>query len=541
VKTSALKTSTRFSSFRLGSWVVEPATGFLRRGEEEVRLEPRVASLLCLLASQPGHVFSKAEIFEQVWEQAFVEDSTLSRCVSDLRRALGDDARNPSYIQTLPKKGYRCIAKVVAVEDEPLEDKPRLSRLFSLTTAPVLGLGLGLAFVLVALAGGWLALRSDPTTAPAASAEETVLSAYDYYLEGRDHYKRYRKGDNLEAIALYRKALEVDPSFALAHAELANALAVQKGNFHLPGPWVEQALASARTAVKLQPNLPEAHKALGHALSQDDQLESAADHYRHALELRPGYHEATHNLSLILHILGRHDEAFEGFQRYHDAGKTSADSTQHVGWIYFNVGMDSEAEEWFRRSLELEPYHIGSQRGLALLERRQGEIADAQRRLKALLDVHPSCQICLVEAGELELVAGHPHEAAERFRHALDNAREGFPVVALRLGEALRRIGDDEAGSWLEEARDAARQDLDRSATDPWPAWVAAAVEAQLGHSEEAVDLLREALGTGWSQWDLDDPVFARLRPDPRYQALLRDSRSKLLAMRKKIEATSQP
>ena len=501
-------------------------------------------SLLCLLASKPGYVFSKEEIFAQVWGQAFVEDSTLTRSISDLRRALGDDARSPHSIQTLPKKGYRCIAPVVAasngedmarvepvgkdpVGEDPIQEPPRRRARLSRRWAAVIALALGS----VALAGGWLALGSDPTAVP----KESALSAYDYYLDGRDHYKRYRKGDNLEAIELYRKALEIDPSFALAHAELANALAVQKGNFHLPGPWAEQALAAARTAVNLQPTLPEAHKALGHALSLQDELSRAAAHYRKALELRPNYHEATHNLSLILHILGRHDEAFEGFQRFHAAGKMTADSAQHVGWIYLHVGLDAEAEEWFRRSLQLEPYHIGSQRGLAILERRQGSFVASRRRLEALLEVHPDCAVCVAEAGDLELFSGEIQAAAKLYRQALKTSEEGFPFAALRLGEALRLAGNDQADRWLREARNAARQGLEDGIENPWPAWIAAAVEAQDGSPREALSLLRAAVAAGWSQWDLDDPVFASLRPDASYQALLRENRSALLAMGRRI------
>ena len=77
-------------------------------------------NLLCLLASEPGRVFSKQELFDRVWGLEVVEDVTLSRCISDLRRALGDDARAPRYIETLPKRGYRLIAGLESVEEPGL-------------------------------------------------------------------------------------------------------------------------------------------------------------------------------------------------------------------------------------------------------------------------------------------------------------------------------------------------------------------------------------------------------------------------------------
>ena len=80
------------------------------------------------------------------------------------------------------------------------------------------------------------------------------ISAYDYYLQGREHYRQYRRVENEQAIELFRKSVEVDPLFALGHAELANALVIQQGNFGVPGNWVAQAIgicpAGARAAAR---------------------------------------------------------------------------------------------------------------------------------------------------------------------------------------------------------------------------------------------------------------------------------------------------
>lgn len=68
--------------------------------------------LLVFLASSGGHVVSKDEIINGVWEGRFIAETTLTRSIADLRRALGDDQRDPRYIETIPKRGYRLIAAV---------------------------------------------------------------------------------------------------------------------------------------------------------------------------------------------------------------------------------------------------------------------------------------------------------------------------------------------------------------------------------------------------------------------------------------------
>lgn len=99
---------------RIGDWSVEPASGTIRRGDDAIRLEPKVMQVLTHLAATPGEVASKESIIDSVWADTYVGEAALSRCISELRRALGDDARAPRYIETLPKRGYRLVAPVSA-------------------------------------------------------------------------------------------------------------------------------------------------------------------------------------------------------------------------------------------------------------------------------------------------------------------------------------------------------------------------------------------------------------------------------------------
>src|SRR5262245_37065934 len=70
--------------------------------------------LLVFLANTGGRVVSKEELIDAVWDGRFIADTTLTRAVADLRRALGDDRRSPHYIETIAKRGYRLIAAVSA-------------------------------------------------------------------------------------------------------------------------------------------------------------------------------------------------------------------------------------------------------------------------------------------------------------------------------------------------------------------------------------------------------------------------------------------
>ena len=98
--------------FRLGDWLVEAGLNRISRGGSVVQLESKAMDVLVLLASRAGELVSRAELQDAVWQTEFVSYNTLVGRISELREALEDDARQPRYIETVPKRGYRLIAAV---------------------------------------------------------------------------------------------------------------------------------------------------------------------------------------------------------------------------------------------------------------------------------------------------------------------------------------------------------------------------------------------------------------------------------------------
>ncbi|MEO1369989.1 MAG: transcriptional regulator, partial [Acidobacteriota bacterium] len=109
---------------RIGDYDFDPDTGQLDHrdpsGEPGRRLEPKVAALLELLAGRPGELVTKEEVTASLWPDVVVGEDALPRCLSKLRRALGDDAKAPRYVETVPKRGYRLVA-AVAQPDRAIE------------------------------------------------------------------------------------------------------------------------------------------------------------------------------------------------------------------------------------------------------------------------------------------------------------------------------------------------------------------------------------------------------------------------------------
>jgi len=165
---------------RVGEVAVYPASNEIDAGTGRSRIPPLLMALLVRLARDPGAPVDRATLLDEVWSRRGVSDEVLSRAVADLRTALGDDAKDPRYIETLPKVGYRLVAPVTPlVADVPssVQAPPQRSRgarviaggaLAALTTAAVV----------------WTAWHPVPDSAAALQrqvAASLVLAASDEF------------------------------------------------------------------------------------------------------------------------------------------------------------------------------------------------------------------------------------------------------------------------------------------------------------------------------------------------------------------------
>lgn len=110
-------------SFRFDRFVLDPRDRQLRRDDISVDLNARYFDALALLVRDQGRLVSKDRFLDEVWAGVPVTDEALTQCIKTLRRQLGDSASQPRFIETVPKHGYRFIAPVEQVADEPQTER----------------------------------------------------------------------------------------------------------------------------------------------------------------------------------------------------------------------------------------------------------------------------------------------------------------------------------------------------------------------------------------------------------------------------------
>jgi len=176
------------AELRVGEWRVDAARNELSRGDETVRLEPKAIEVLVFLARRAGQVVSREEVLAAIWPGVVVGDDALTQAVIKLRKALGDDARSPSYIETISKRGYRLIAPVSPIGGARAETSERVPRRRNVAPA----VAAILSAVLVIAIGAFLAWpdlakkteSSRPVIAVLSFANQSGDAKRDYFSDG---------------------------------------------------------------------------------------------------------------------------------------------------------------------------------------------------------------------------------------------------------------------------------------------------------------------------------------------------------------------
>src|SRR5688500_8753204 len=104
--------------YEFGEFRLDPEERILTQDGKPISITPKVFDLLTVLIKNRGRVIEKDELMAAIWKDSFVEDSNLAFNIRQLRKALDDDARQPSFIETVPKRGYRFIAEVEEIAPE---------------------------------------------------------------------------------------------------------------------------------------------------------------------------------------------------------------------------------------------------------------------------------------------------------------------------------------------------------------------------------------------------------------------------------------
>ena len=179
--------------------------------------------------------------------------------------------------------------------------------------------------------------------------------AYDLYLQGNRYLREYKPRENNIAISLYKNAISLDSSFALAYASLAGAYATKVLRFGYGKMMLDSAEYYAKLSLLLDESLAEGYKTLGLVERTKNNLDMAISYTQKAIAINPNYTIAITNLGFFLVTKGNLKDGFYHLKNAIRLNPRDPEPLNYMAVLYYFIGDFSKARSYFNRSLEFEP------------------------------------------------------------------------------------------------------------------------------------------------------------------------------------------
>lgn len=553
----------------------------LRKDGRRVKLQEQPLRILATLLERPGDVVTREALKEELWpDDTTVDfDNGLGSTVGKLRAAFGDSAKEPRYIETIPRRGFRLIAPVKELPDA---DMPRASpnRRWSVPATIVGALVIGLASSLV-LSGSdpadlrpmvsvavlpfddisdgveeayfadgmtdafihtlaqiptlhvtsrtsvlryqdtrkplpqiaeelgvetilegtvqrsdgrvqvamqlidarrdrhiWsetftgemsdvLGLQNDAARALARRMHATLSpeldarlrepasvnpQAHEAYLKGSYFLNQRTKHGYTLAIRHFDEAIRIEPELALAYAGLAQAYGRLRYQKSTDRTLLQKSKSAAMAAIAIDPNLAQAHAALGYALEHEHEWAIAERAFRRAIELAPSSAETRGLFADFLMKTARWEEALRHARTAKTLDPVSLPRIVNLGMALGHLGLFDESVPMFHETLELYPNLYLAHLAYGISTLGLGDVGQAIPSLETAARLSGGQPHTLVWLAKAYASAGREDDVREIYRTLIESARRGDDVSAV-IAIVAKELGkSDEAYEYLEQA-----------------------------------------------------------------------------------------
>jgi TolB-like protein/tetratricopeptide (TPR) repeat protein len=543
-----------------GGFRFELESGRLWSGTREIRLTPKASAVLRVLVAHPGQPVSKDDLFASVWSDAVVSDDALTSCIQELRRALEDDARQPRFIETRHRRGYRFVARlsasapgaaVEALVPQAKDEGPSAAAITAIAVLPFAdmspgrdqdylceGLAEELINALTHIDGLRVVSRTASFQFRSSGADIREIGrqlAVGTLLEGsvRKADDRLRVTVQLVEVATgyhrwsQRFDRRLDDVFAIED-EIAESVATSLRGSVLSHR-EKQVLQRPQTGTAAYEFYLRGRQTLPR-MSQPD-LETSRDMFEHAIELDAAYGPAWSCLAAVHGTLyewfgGRHEDlvrAERTSQKALELAPQAALPHTARGFVLSLSRRYDEAAREFEAAIALNPNLFEAYYYFARSSFAAGDIArSAELFIRAAEVRQEDFQSAMLGAQSLRIL-GRTEEAGKIRQEGIRRAElmlELNPVDGRALSLGSGALYDD---GQHERAREWSRRALELYPEEMTALISAACLHGKAGEKEESLAYLERVAGRGWGKrdWIEHDSDYDILRDDPRFKKLM--------------------
>jgi serine/threonine protein kinase/Flp pilus assembly protein TadD len=386
-------------------------------------------------------------------------------------------------------------------------------------------------------------VRQDPAMRNPVSRE--------FMISGRQLMFRGTIEDFDASIRCVRKALEIEPKSPLAHTYLSSTQ-VARVHFVPNGPLLEEAEIEAKEALRLDPSLSEAHRALAAVLFHKNRFTEALEEQLRSIEAGGPEERGASFIGWTLNILGRPHQALAWLEMAKRWTSIPGSHDAFIGDSWMLLNDDTNAEAAYRRAIDLRPESPDGWIGLCYLRLLQGDVfaarriwQDNQARSKSyegtFNDNPPDEILPRIEFFSRNYRGAEPLYAELARKNRLGGiASYGGMSNASALGRIRQAIGDKAGAQSILQESLAKELEVISSSQNTTALYRIAAIEACLGNQEDALKHLQDGVNLGWIDYrSLQiDPRFDTLADAPRFHEIISGLRTKVAELRRQ---TGQP
>lgn len=389
---------------RIGEWQADPAANELRRGPHVVRVEPKAMEVLMLLARQPGQLITREALFSAAWPGVVVGDEALTQCIIKLRRALGDDAKAASYIETISKRGYRLIAPV-----RPLVPAQAARRPWRRVAALFAAIAVGAAIY------GLRALPEQPAMVDREEAAHTI-TVLPFESLGPDGSQSY-----------LARGLSAELGSELSRLPGVRVIIASVGTPRRPVPGARYVVSGSvqRDGERLRVNVHLLDSETGRQLWSQrfdrpfgDLFKVQDEVLRHLAEVLPGQLAQT----ALEHAAKRYTRSLEAYDWFLRA---------QARFLVRKAEDNEAARALYRRSLAADPQFARAYAGLAMthaIDYRLRPAADGAADLARALELAEAARLMDPDLPEVHWAIAFVHVQGRRHEEAIQSLRKAIEL-----------------------------------------------------------------------------------------------------------------
>lgn len=574
------------SGYEFGPFRLDVAERLLLRDGEPVLLPPKVFDTLLVLVANGGHIVRKDDLLKAVWPETIVEENNLSQYVSALRKALGDDPEGHRYIETVPKLGYRFVARVTGElagkqirAHESARGAGASVRTIAVLPFKYLGgeggdeyLGLGIADAIITRLSNLRQIVVRPTS----SVRKYASSAYDPVVAGRELRVEAVLEGNIQRVGNRIRA-----TVQLVSVRDEAPLWAEKFDVEFRDIFTVEDAASEQVARALILKLTrEEREILTKRYTEDIEayqlylkgryywnkrssggFKKATSYFQQAIDKDPGYALAYAGLADCYNLHSYYGELppKESFPKAKAASTRALEiddrlAEAHTSLAFVRAWHDWDwpaAESEFERALDLNPNYATARHWYALYLMAMGREVEALREIRRAHEIDPLSLPINRDVGLIYYRARQYDLAIEQYLKTIEldpsfwsahqhlgwayEQKEMYEEAIAELNQATAIAGDRTSiraqlghvyavSGWRAEAEKTLAELREPSKQPYVSPYEIALIYTGLGENYRAFEWLEQAYQdrSGWLIYLKVEPMLDGLRSDPRFTDLLR-------------------